>query len=324
MGVVEALRIGVAVARALVEAHHAGVLHRDLKPHNVLISDDGRILVADFGLAKLTDDAADSSRRPQLVKASDVADSQVFGSPRYMAPEQWQQGELGPRTDVWALGVILFELLSGRPPFNEPTWAKQWKEVCSSRSAPRLDACCEVPLAIADLVASCLQKEPAERPNAEQLLDKLIRLTERGLAANVAIESPFRGLLPFLERHAAWFFGRDREIAAFVERLRTQPIMPLVGASGVGKSSFVGAGVVARLREQERWQVVKAAARGPAAPRLGIFAATSARRDCHRAAGRSNRWRWLHALLEYLRRAAGNLGQRKRPTEAADGCRATP
>ncbi len=257
MALAEALRICIAVAEALVEAHGAGVLHRDLKPHNVLMSGDGRILVADFGLAKLIQTEAVSLRQPQLVAASDVADSSVFGSPRYMAPEQWHQAALSPETDVWALGNVLFELISGRPPFDQPTWALQWKEVCSSRSAPRLDECCEVPGAVADLVATCLEKDSSKRPSAQQLAASLRELAQPGLRSMGATESPFRGLLPFRERHAAWFFGRDREIAAFVERMRGQPVMPVVGSSGAGKSSFVGAGVVPRLREQERWQVVK-------------------------------------------------------------------
>jgi len=110
---------------------------------------------------------------------------------------------------------------------------------------------------MAELVAKCLEKDPTNRPSAEQCLASLRELAQPALLSKAAADSPFRGLLPFRERHAAWFFGRDREIAAFVERLRNQPVIPVVGASAAGKSSFVGAGVVARLREQESWQIVK-------------------------------------------------------------------
>ncbi len=182
MGLDEALRIGIAVAEALIKAHQSGVLHRDLKPQNVLLSNDGRILVADFGLAKLIESDSMSVRHPRLVEVSAVAQSNVLGSPRYMAPEQWQQDELGPATDVWALGSIMFELISGRPPFAEQQAEEQRRAVCSDTIAPRLEECCEVSRPIADLVARCLEKDPANRPTAEALLADL-----RAVAHQVSI-----------------------------------------------------------------------------------------------------------------------------------------
>ena len=103
---VEVVHIGAEVASALSCAHRAGIIHRDIKPANILLSDDGRVLVTDFGIAKVLGEA-DSTRT-----------SQLLGTVKYLAPEQVEGGPIDGRTDIYALGAVLYEALCGQPPFR--------------------------------------------------------------------------------------------------------------------------------------------------------------------------------------------------------------
>lgn len=104
---VEIVHIGAEVASALSCAHRAGIIHRDIKPANILLSDDGRVLVTDFGIAKVLGEA-DSTRT-----------SQLLGTVKYLAPEQVEGGPVDGRTDIYALGAVLYEALCGQPPFRD-------------------------------------------------------------------------------------------------------------------------------------------------------------------------------------------------------------
>jgi hypothetical protein len=106
LGVPEACRLGAGIAEAVAFAHGRGVIHRDLKPLNVLLADESTPKVADFGLAKLTEGGVDT------------LEGTVMGSPYYMSPEQAEAGSIGCGTDIYSLGVILYQMLSGRVPFE--------------------------------------------------------------------------------------------------------------------------------------------------------------------------------------------------------------
>ena len=235
----EVMRTGLPVARALQGAHSRQIVHCDLKPDNVVVGRDGRVYVVDFGVSKLRS------------LHTDTASHSPVGTPQYMAPEQWHEEEtLTSAADIWALGVTLFELAAGRRPFAGPDFEAQVAH--SDRDAPRLGSNNE---ALNALVAKCLRRAPSQRPSADQVAEAL----ERGLADVVPHDAstPFRGLESFDEAHAALFRGRDLEIDALVERLRHQPFIGIVGASGAGKSSLVFAGLVPRLREQGPWAVLR-------------------------------------------------------------------
>jgi WD40 repeat protein len=116
----------------------------------------------------------------------------------------------------------------------------------------------DIPGELAGCIMSCLKKRPEDRPTAEQVIAVLEPMVQRGRLLTTTTESnPFRGLLAFTEQHADLFYGRDDEVAAFLERLRTDVIVPVVGPSGAGKSSFVRAGVIPRLREQGSWHILR-------------------------------------------------------------------
>ncbi|MCK6551254.1 protein kinase, partial [Myxococcota bacterium] len=233
----ESLRIARAVADALVHAHAAGVLHCDLKPGNVMLPSDGRPRVVDFGLA---------------AEGSGAIARGIAGTPAYMAPEQWLLEPLTDRVDVWALGVLLHECLLGLHPF-EPWTDKDGLRahvLDPTHPIPPL-ARDGVPPEVARLVASALDRDPLRRPSAVECKAVLDRALSSGPGLGTA-EAPFRGLLAFEASHAQVFFGRDAELDAFLERLRHEPVLPIIGPSGVGKSSFLHAGVVARLASRER------------------------------------------------------------------------
>jgi hypothetical protein len=158
------------VARAVEAAHRRGVLHRDLKPANVLLGDGDEPLVADFGLARLAagdgpgpgrpaDPAADTT--PDEVAALTTAGGPAPGTPPYMAPEQFDPafGPVGRSADIWALGVILYELLAGRRPFPGPA-RDDYRRQVTGEPAPPLRGVGRRPAAV---VGKCLEKNPARR-----------------------------------------------------------------------------------------------------------------------------------------------------------------
>lgn len=248
----DVLRTMRAIAAALGHAHESGVHHCDLKPSNVMLPNDGRVRVVDFGLASM---GGAAGRRG--------------GTPGWMAPEQWRKEPTTDRVDVWALAVMLHELMYERHPFGITDGSAQLREiVLDPGAAPQL-AHGGLPDAIHDLMARSLERDPRARPLVAEWTRRLTDLLVPSVVGLTGLDSPFRGLAAFEEQHAGVFFGREREVDAYLERLRDQPVLPIVGPSGAGKSSFLHAGVIPRLRARERWCVVKLR---PGAEPLGALA----------------------------------------------------
>ncbi len=288
LSIPESIRLAAAIADVLVHSHYQGVVHCDLKPSNVLIGIDGRVRVLDFGLATLVQPEAPASSVPVGSELDERSDGEPkppvltrgVGTPRYMSPEQWRQEPLTRAADVWALGIMLYELIADRIPFNKHSVAQLSTVVCGPDRVPPVDQFAAAPAEVVALLNQCLNKEPSERPTASEVLDELHATLPGGRTTVLEQENPFRGLMPFRERHAHLFFGREAEIAALVERVRLQPLLPVVGPSGVGKSSFVHAGVIPRLREKEPWVVIHLR---PGAKPLWTLASRILRQDTSRS-----------------------------------------
>src|SRR5262249_52410635 len=115
----EAIDVALQVARALEAAHAAGIVHRDIKPDNIMIRPDGLVKVLDFGLAKLSEtEAFASAGDASTISAHHTSAGVLMGTVGYMSPEQARGQRVDARTDIWSLGVVLFEMLSGKLPFD--------------------------------------------------------------------------------------------------------------------------------------------------------------------------------------------------------------
>ncbi len=163
----EALRIALDIARGLARAHEAGVVHRDVKPDNVMLDDEGHVKILDFGLAKLREPEGD--REPEVEDRASTG-MRVVGTPEYMSPEQALGGGAGPEGDVFSLGIVMFEMLSGKRPFTGPTPLAVIASILRD-DAPRL---VEVPDEIADLVATCLDKDTTRRPRDARAVSRTL------------------------------------------------------------------------------------------------------------------------------------------------------
>ena len=159
----EAVRLTQHIAAALEHAHQQGLVHRDIKPENVLIA-DGIALVADFGIARSTGAALESTAETRAMPAPITRAHVLLGTPQYMAPEQaFGDGPADARADIYALGCVLFEMLVGRPPFTAPTVPALLMRVATEAPPSLLALRPDVTAAVAGVVEKALSKQPADR-----------------------------------------------------------------------------------------------------------------------------------------------------------------
>jgi|GEM_PF-1699663 len=154
--VAEAAALGARVAAALAAAHRLGIVHRDVKPSNVILSEDGRPRLVDFGIA--------------AVAGSGSAGGPTPGTVPYMSPEQTRGAPADHRTDVWSLGVVLYEMLTGQRPFRGADDAAVIRAIHEQPVVPVRDLRPDVPVPFAALVERCLAGDPAERPPGAEAL----------------------------------------------------------------------------------------------------------------------------------------------------------
>lgn len=284
-----ALAIARPIATALASCHAVDVTHCDLKPPNVFLTAGGRVCVLDFGIAALgADQSATAAPAAELADGfatgavdldevpGAVAPHQAFrlvGTPGYIAPEGYGGEAPGPAADVFALGVVLYQMISGRLPYDlpddvpKPATATTREERDRYQTAlnlattrgdlVRLSSVADVPPAVSDLVMELLALDPAARPTST-----LVAALDEAWARPWGMpDPPYVGLEAFGRERSGSIAGRDADIRDITGKLRDRRAIVLSGPSGCGKSSLAAAGVSARIDElllddRDGWQPV--------------------------------------------------------------------
>ena len=243
------------ISLALSAAHRQGVIHRDIKPANILFDEAGNAYLSDFGIAK------QMTSNLQL-----TADGGILGTPDYISPEQLRNEPVGPPADLYSLGAVLYEMLTGERPFPNIPIAlliqKQLEEPIPPVSASRPDLPRQIDVVI-------------QRATAKQLVDRYSDVLDMAEAFRWAVHgqghehvgvvaasrpvttlaaadiiNPYKGLRAFQEADAADYYGRETVVEQLVVRLAESRFLAVVGPSGSGKSSLVKAGLIPALRQE--------------------------------------------------------------------------
>ena len=168
-----ALDIAVQISDALAAVHAGGIVHRDLKPLNVMVTPEGRVKILDFGLAKATLSETEGTRTASFVTEA----GQLFGTPAYMAPERFGAGSADGRADIFSLGVMLFEMVTGRRPFAGHDFLSVVEHMLTGPVPLVEDFEPSVPAALSTAISRCLARDPDERyGSAAELRDELARI----------------------------------------------------------------------------------------------------------------------------------------------------
>ena len=195
LGAGRAISIAKEVSEGLMEAHHLGVVHRDLKPQNIMVDEDGNARIMDFGIAR-------------SIKAKGITGAGVMiGTPEYMSPEQVEGKEADQRADIYSLGIILYEMLTGRVPFEGDTpFTIGVKHKSELPRDPR-DLNTQIPPDLGRLVLKCLEKEKTKRYQSAEELHADLEKVEQGLPTTERIVSKRK---PFTSRQITVQFGMKR------------------------------------------------------------------------------------------------------------------
>ncbi len=273
------------IGAALAVAHRNGVIHRDLKPANILLDEERNAYLSDFGIAKnLGHDAKSAALADEL-----DTPGTVIGSPAYMSPEQIRSKAITPRTDVYGLGIVMFEVLTGKQPFADAQSSELILHHLNDPLPALRELRDELPASLNRVIQKATAKDSEDRyPDTLTFAadfrralgtasasvakpislddggDDLIIITrDSGATGPITIDTnllmlaepvnPYKGLRAFQVADAADFFGRDGLVDQLLDRLRDNHrdarFLAVIGPSGSGKSSVVKAGLIPRLRD---------------------------------------------------------------------------
>lgn len=252
----DSLDVGIQIAAALAAAHAAGVVHRDIKPDNVMIRPDRLVKVLDFGVAKLLPSSTASAPHgpTQTVFATDPGS--VVGTIDYMAPEQARGGAVDARVDIWALGVVIYEMIAGRRPFTGSTRSDVLVEILDRDPAPLAGDDSDVPAELRRILGKALRKDPEQRYQVvkDLLLDLEALRSEAPWAERGALSDSVRRVKTAEEPMATTAVGESGAVAGIVDRGRFLARARLAVAAVIGGLAVAVAW----------WMTPRAPASGPA------------------------------------------------------------
>src|SRR5262245_33397800 len=227
----DAVRLTREIASALGYAHRQGIVHRDIKPENILLA-EGIALISDFGIARPMRPAnVSDTALPTAITAVGT----LVGTPLYMAPEQFTSSDVDARTDLYALACVLFEMLTGEPPFPGPVQSLAYQHlVTPPRRVSQLRP--DLPEALGAVLTRALAKAPRDRyPSAARFAEAVVTAGTRSMASG-ALEPRARNLPHSLPKPRTRFIGRERELAACAALLGETRILSVTGVGGTGKT----------------------------------------------------------------------------------------
>jgi predicted ATPase/serine/threonine protein kinase len=266
LSIAESVDVATQVAAALSAAHTAGIVHRDIKPENIMLRRDQLVKLVDFGLAKVTGPPMAGTGLESPTKTMLTAESgTVMGTLPYLSPEQVRGIESDARCDIWGLGCVLYEIVTGHRPFSGATAADLLASIIKTTPAPLARYCPDAPATLQEIVGKALEKDRDERyQHMEDLLVDLRHLKKRldfeselqrremsegtvptrteALSRTAGVEAPSPPPNNLSAQRAS-LVGRERETAQIVDMLRGQDtrLLTLTGVGGTGKTTLARA-----------------------------------------------------------------------------------
>ena len=260
MNLHDVLEVAIQVASALAAAHKAGVIHRDIKPGNIMLRRDGYVKVLDFGIAKLAEQELPSKIEPQeAISLVATHVGSILGTVRYMSPEQARGEPVDHRTDIWSLGVVLYEMVTGLPPFSGVTPQEIISAALTSEPPPIARQRTKVPFDLQEIVSRALQKDREERYGDMHEMLEALRILHRKLEFSAELEhapvwlrwirEPVALLLILLVTILAvtlpLFWNRSKS-----QEIETKPsiaVLPFVNMSADKENEYLGDGITEDL-----------------------------------------------------------------------------